>query len=122
MGFRFEDLDIWKLAVQYASKIYKLTDQFPQHENFGLRQQTRRAAVSVSLNIAEGAGRGSDKDFSRFLNIAVGSVFEVVSGFAIALERKYISNLKYEEIRKDSEVLCRKIGAFRNCLTKETVS
>ncbi len=122
MSFRFEDLEIWKLAIQYASKIYELTDQFPRHEDFGLRLQIRRTAVSVSLNIAEGSGRSSDKDFSRFLNIAISSIFEAVSGFAIALERKYVSNPEYEEIHKDSEVLCRKIGAFRNCLTKETVS
>ena len=56
MAFRFESLEIWRLAIKYTSKIYDITDSFPQKENFGLTQQIRRAAVSVSLNIAEGSG------------------------------------------------------------------
>ncbi len=116
MAFRFESLEIWRLAVKYASKVYDVTDSFPQKEVFGLTQQIKRAAVSVSLNIAEGSGRDSNKDFKRFLGMAVSSIFEVVSGFAIALDREYVTKRNDQEIYNDSEVLAKKINSFRSTL------
>jgi len=117
VAFRFESLEIWRLAIKYTSKVYNITDSFPQKENFGLTQQIRRAAVSVSLNIAEGSGRDSDKDFKRFLGIANSSVFEVVSGFAIALDRGYVTESSNRGIYNNSEVLAKKINSFKSALS-----
>ena len=73
----FKELDIWKLAVEVAKTTYKLTDQLPQEEKYGLVSQMRRAAVSLSANIAEGFRRGGQKEFRQFLHIALGSAGEL---------------------------------------------
>jgi four helix bundle protein len=77
--FNFEKLDVWQEAIQFADLIYELTRSFPHDERFGLTNQMRRAAVSISSNLAEGSSRGSRSDFSRFVEIATGSLFEIVS-------------------------------------------
>jgi four helix bundle protein len=74
MMFRFEKLDVWRLAVELVDKVYIFTKVFPADERFGLTNQMRRAAVSISSNIAEGSGRISDKDFARFVEISYGSL------------------------------------------------
>src|SRR5688500_20111576 len=77
--FNFEKLDVWHKAVDFAEVIYTDTRNFPADERFGLTNQMRRAAVSISSNIAEGSSRSSRVDYARFIEIATGSVFEVVS-------------------------------------------
>lgn len=78
------DLDLWKRAVELATATYQLTLAFPASERFGLTQQLRRAAVSVASNIAEGAARGTSRDFIRFLHIARGSLAEWETQIEIA--------------------------------------
>ena len=68
---RFKDLEIWRLSRIFCSLIYKATEDFPEKEKFGITNQMRRASVSIPSNIAEGASRKSNKDFSRFLEIAI---------------------------------------------------
>lgn len=77
--FNFEKLDVWQKAIDFADLVYSSTRNFPADERFGLTHQMRRAAVSLSSNIAEGCSRISKTDFARFLEIATGSAFEVVS-------------------------------------------
>ena len=77
--FNFEKLDVWQEAIQFADLVHELTGNFLDEERFGLTNQMRRAAVSVSSNIAEGSSRVSRIDFARFVEIATGSLFEVVS-------------------------------------------
>src|ERR1041385_3826303 len=77
--FNFEKLDVWQKAIDFADLVYNYTRAFPADERFGLTNQMRRAAVSISSNIAEGTSRMSQADFARFVEIATGSVFEVVS-------------------------------------------
>ena len=72
--FRFEKLDVWQKAVNFANDVYEVTRTFPSEERFGLTSQIRRASVSISSNIAEGSGRSSNKDFARFVEIAYSSV------------------------------------------------
>jgi len=72
MAFRFENLDIWHMARAYASQIYGVTAKFPPHEDYGLRSQMNRAVNSISLNIAEGAAKSSNKAFDYHLEISVG--------------------------------------------------
>ena len=77
--FNFEKLDVWQKTIDFADLVYKHTRAFPAEERFGLTNQMRRAAVSISSNIAEGTSRLSQTDFARFIEIATGSVFEVIS-------------------------------------------
>ena len=77
--FRFQKLQAWQKAVDWAQRIYAVTASFPNDERFGLTAQLRRSAVSVPSNIAEGSGRGSDRDFARFLEISYGSLMEALS-------------------------------------------
>ena len=90
MPFKFEELKVWQESVRFASEIYTLTKKFPRREEFGIISQLNRAAVSISLNIAEGEGRNSDADLSRFIQIAIGSLNEAVTILYISLEQKYI--------------------------------
>ena len=101
--FKFEELEIWKQAVKFASAIYGLTRGFPAEERFGLTQQLRNAAISISLNIAEGSGRYHNKDFLRFLQIVIGSLYEVVSGLFIAKNEEYISDRDFKNAYSEAE-------------------
>lgn len=88
---KFENLDTWIQAKELAIYIYNLTDKFPKSEIFSLTNQTNRAVVSISANIAEGCSRSSKKDFSHFLEIALGSAFELKTLTEIAYRRDYFS-------------------------------
>ena len=77
--FNFEKLEIWKKAIEFADFVYSVTRAFPDDDRFGLTNRMRRAAVSISSNIAEGSSRHSQQDYARFIEIAAGSVFEIVS-------------------------------------------
>lgn len=109
-----KDLDVWKLSIELVTKVYKITQEFPEEEKYGLTSQIRRAAVSVPSNIAEGAARGSDKDFVRFLYFSLGSIMELETQFIIAKNLKYINNNTFEEV--DSEI--ERIGKMLNGLIK----
>ncbi len=116
MGFRFERLEIWKLAIDFANHVYDVTEKFPKDEVFGLRSGIRNAANSVPMNVSEGSGRGSKRDFSRFIDIAMGSVHEVVTGMAIALKRCYVTAEEYRAIYEEAEILAKKLTRFQDAL------
>ena len=116
MPFRFEGLEIWQLARSYIEEIYGITARFPQIELYGLASQLNRAANSVALNIAEGSGRDTRREFDRFLGIAIGSVFEVVSGLFLALDRRYINEATHDLLYEEGDKLGRKINSFRKTL------
>ena len=116
MAFRFEGLEIWQLAVTFAGKIYDLTDKLPKDEMFGLSSQLKRAATSISMNIAEGSGRSSAKDFGHYLQIATGSIFEIITALVIARNRNFLTSEQYSGIYADAEILTKKITAFKNNL------
>ena len=116
MAFKFEGLKIWKEAVKFASETYSLTRKFPRSEQFGLISQLNRAAVSISLNVAEGCGRNSDAELSRFSQIAIGSVNEVVTVLYIGLEQKYISKEEFDIFYSRCEGLSKMLHSFRNYL------
>ena len=94
----FKELIVWQKSRSLVKDVYKLTQKFPTDEKFGLTQQIRRAAVSIPSNIAEGSGRGTNKDFSRFIHIANGSAFEVETQLYLALDLEYISQSEFDEI------------------------
>ncbi|HEX5490197.1 MAG TPA: four helix bundle protein [Candidatus Udaeobacter sp.] len=114
--FNFEKLDVWQEAIQFADLVYTLTGNFPAEERFGLTNQMRRAAVSISSNIAEGSSRLSRTDFARFVEIAPGSLFEVVSQASIALQRKMIGRNKYDEIYAEAEKQSKMLSGLRRSL------
>jgi four helix bundle protein len=116
MAFRFEGLEIFHVAVDFSVKVYELVKKFPSEERFDLTSQARCAANSIVLNIAEGSGRGTKKDFSHFLDMAIGSTFETVACFFIAERQSYISKQDLEIIKKDAESLGKRINAFKQTL------
>jgi four helix bundle protein len=116
--FNFEKLDVWQEAIQFADLVYGLTGDFPSEERFGLTNQMRRAAVSVSSNIAEGSSRVSRTDFARFVEIATGSLFEVVSQTTIAFRRKMIGQSKYDEIYAAAEKQSKMLSGLRRSLSE----
>jgi len=87
-----KDLDAWKRSMDLVEMVYKVTKTFPKEELYGLANQLRRAAVSVPSNIAEGAARGSKKEFIQFLHIALGSLSEVETQLIIANRLGYVND------------------------------
>ena len=115
-SFNFEKLDVWREAIQFANLIYQLTSKFPVQERFGLTNQMRRAAVSISSNLAEGSSRMSRVDFARFVEIATGSLFEVVSQTKISRDQQFLTQSDYECILTSAEKQCRMLSGLRRSL------
>jgi four helix bundle protein len=88
---RFEKLEIWQNARALNQSVYRTIRTFPAEEHFALTSQIRRASISISSNIAEGAGRNSDKDFAHFLEQAYGSCTELASQLFLAFDEGYVS-------------------------------
>jgi four helix bundle protein len=95
----FEDLIVWQLGIDLVKHIYLLTASGPLNKDFGLRDQIRRASVSIPTNIAEGFERFSRKEYLQFLNIAKGSAGELRSLLRVAIEIGYIEVAAYNELR-----------------------
>lgn len=98
MGEGFRDLIVWRKAYSFALAVYKTTMVFPSEEKFGLTSQIRRAAVSVSANIAEGYERQHRKEYIQFLTIAKGSLGEVETYLMFAKDLKYIDEKEYDKL------------------------
>lgn len=92
MRHNFKNLDVWKLARELCKEIYESTNSFPMEEKFSLTSQIRRCAVSIPSNIAEGTSRTSDKDFSRFLDMALGSCFELETQIILSVDLGFLEN------------------------------
>jgi four helix bundle protein len=116
--FRFEKFDVWHRAIDFADLVYEATETFPGDERFGLASQMRRAAVSVSSNIAEGTSRSSDRDFARFVEIAYGSLMEVVSQARIAARQSFMSDAARASLDAAAEELARMLSGLQSRLSK----
>ena len=101
----FREYKVWQDAVAYATLVYQVTTQLPWFEKKGLCDQLQRAVVSISSNIAEGAGRSSDADFAHFLDQSLGSANEVETQLLIAKNLNYISADDYESLMKHLTVI-----------------
>ncbi len=100
-----ENLGVWQKAVDLSVFIYKITENFPSREMYGLVSQIRRAAVSIPSNIAEGRRRGTDADFAHFLRLAHGSLAELETQLLISKKLSFVEVTEYEgAILKTSEV------------------
>lgn len=111
--FGFERLEVWQRAVDFAVSVYSLTRNFPREEQFGLAAQMRRAAVSVSSNIAEGCSRLSGKDQSRFYQIAYGSLSETATQLHIAARLGFVNEDQAGQIRQEITIMCRMLSGLR---------
>jgi four helix bundle protein len=111
--FNFEKLEVWHKAIAFADMVYDATGNFPLDERFGLTNQMRRAAVSISSNIAEGTSRSSSADFARFIEVATGSLFEVISQSTISRRRGFLSEEKYQNIYAAAEEQSRMLSGLR---------
>jgi len=105
----FKDLKAWQLALDVAVGVYGVTKKFPKEEQFGLTNQLRRAAVSVSSNIAEGFGRNNQKEKDQFYGIAYGSLLEVESQLILSVKLELIVKTKESTQLFDDIVECQKV-------------
>ena len=112
ISFKFEGLVVYQKAIDFANKIYLLTKRYPRDEMFGLTTQFRRAAVSISLNIAEGSAR-TKRDFRRFLDIARGSVYECVAILQISQKQNYINKSIFDELKESLTELSKMLSGLK---------
>ena len=116
--FPFEKLEVCQQAIDFADTVYGLTRAFPDDERFGLTSQMRRAAVSVASNIAEGSARYSRPDFAHFIEIATGSLFEVVTQATISRRRGFVSELDFRALYGAAETQGRMLSGLRRSLVE----
>lgn len=113
----YKDLLVWKKSMDLVTKIYDVTCNFPDNEQYGLVNQMRRSAVSIPSNIAEGFLRGSRKDYARFIRIAFGSSGELETQIEISRRLKYISWEDAKEISNQLKEIMRMLNGLRGKLT-----
>ena len=116
--FNFEKLETWQKAIQFADLVYRLTRGFPDEERFGLTSQMRRAAISISSNIAEGAARHSHVEYAQFVEIAAGSVFEVVSQSFIGRNQGFLNEPDFKAIYAAADEQSRMLTGLREYLLR----
>ncbi|MEK7397216.1 MAG: four helix bundle protein [Candidatus Poribacteria bacterium] len=119
MEFSFEKLEVWKDAMGLAEMIYKMTKNIPEEEKYGIVSQIQRAAVSVSVNIAEGRGRHHVKEQIQFFYTSRGSLYEVITLLKLCLSLEFIDQNKYEKVIAKCESILSKLSGLINSL-KET--
>ena len=110
----FRKLLIWQKAMNLVTATYQQTKQFPKEEIFGLSSQIRRSAISVPRNIAEGSGRDSNKEYLRFLNVSISSLFEFQTQLEIAKNIDYLKEVEFINLYEDSRELERMLVSFIN--------
>ncbi len=114
--FRFEKLDVWQDARRLNVEIYRLVRRLPPDENYGLSSQARRACVSIAANIAEGAGRNSDRDFAHFLEQAYASAMELASHLFLMGDLGYVEDKLVEPCLQQIDRLAIRIAALNRSL------
>lgn len=111
-------MEIWNDASKYAKQVYVLCEKLPKSEQFGLVSQLKRAALSISSNIAEGSGSTTINDFSRYLDISIKSATETVSQLLFAVEMDYIKENQIESLYNEAEILIKRIQSFKKSLRR----
>lgn len=114
-----KELKIWNKAIDLSVEVYKATSGFPSDERFGLTSQSRRAAVSIPSNIAEGAGRNSPKEFNNFLGIANGSSYELQTQLVISNKLGILEDNLLNNLLEQIDVLQKMNYAFQQMLRKK---
>ena len=114
----FREYPVWQQAVDYATKIYQITAEMPYFEKKGLCDQLQRAVVSISSNIAEGSARPSDSDFTHFLDMALGSSYEVETQLLISKNIGYINLNIYEQLHDEIISIEKQLAGFISAVRK----
>ena len=115
---KFRKLEVWGKSMDFVEIIYKITEKLPIKETYGLTSQLRRAAISIALNIAEGSGAGSDKEFNRFLTMSLKSSYEVMCGIEVSKRLTYCNNTEAERMLG----LCEELSAMITGLKKKLMT
>ncbi|NTU43477.1 MAG: four helix bundle protein [Nitrospirales bacterium] len=115
----FRNLKIYQRATDFTVEIYKTSKSFPQDELFGLTSQIRRAALSISLNIAEGSGNKSEKEFQRFLQMALRSVYEVMTALEIAYRLNYSTKEEFDRLSAEADEIAAMVVGLSKSLTSD---
>lgn len=109
---KFKNLRIWIESLKFVKQVFKIAELLPDNEKYGLRSQITRAAVSIPSNIAEGSGRNSDKEFKRFVEIAIGSSFELETQLLIIQELELVNYDILEKALIDLNSIQKQINSF----------
>jgi len=121
---QFEDLDCWKEARILVKDVYSCTSMNSFSKDYALKDQIRRAAISIMLNISEGFSRRSNKEFLQYLFISLGSISELQAALYIAIDQKYITDEQFDQLYQRAETCAKMISKFatylRENITKQT--
>lgn len=118
-AYPFEKLDAWKLSKKLVIRVYKITEGFPQKEQFGLVSQMRRAAVSIVSNLAEGSGRNTSKDQAYFYGMSYSSLMELLNQLLVSVDLEWIKENELISLREEIEIISFKINALRKSILKQ---
>ena len=113
---RFKELLVWQKAIDLAVEVYQITENLPKEERYGLISQINRSVISIPSNIAEGAGRNTNKDFNNFLGIAQGSSFELETQLIISNRLNFISKDDFQKIEIQLEHIQNMIAKLKKSL------
>ena len=116
--YSFEKMEVWQLSRTFVTSIYKLVSSFPQEERYSLCDQIKRAAISVSSNIAEGCSRSSLKEQKHFIEIAYGSLMEVYCQLILAVDLNYISAAQLSDVKITIDRISKMLGSLRYSITQ----
>ena len=114
----YRDLIVWQKSIQMVTEVYSITKSFPKEELYGLVSQIRRSSVSIPSNIAEGYGRRSTNEYLRFLQISIGSLYELQTQLEISLSLDYISKQIFEKVYEQTREIERMLSSLINKVDK----
>ena len=115
----FRNYKIWTESISFTTQIYKIVNNFPSFERYGLGDQLRRASVSIPSNIAEGAARDSEREFIHYLNISLGSAFEVETQLQIAYNLEYISQKTFDMLLAQLHLIEKQINELISVIKRQ---
>lgn len=114
----FKDLIVWRKSRELVKFLYELTVKFPQEEKYGLVSQIRRSAISIPSNIAEGCGKSSSKEFTRFLEIANSSCYEIETQIIISTDLRFITDDDFISVNEKIQEIQKMLFALRKSVNK----
>jgi four helix bundle protein len=115
----FRNYDVWIAGVDFSAHVYELTEKFPRKELYALCDQLQRASVSIPSNIAEGCSRRSQNEFAHYLEISLGSSYEVETQMEIALKLKYVTQEQYQSIIEEVQSIEKRLTSLINTVRPE---
>ncbi|MBU2102380.1 MAG: four helix bundle protein [Candidatus Omnitrophota bacterium] len=117
--FSFERLDVWQKTRVFSKEIHKVTSLFPKEEQFGLSQHIRKSTISIVSNIAEATSRFGDTEFKRFIEIAIGSLYETISQLYVAFDNDYIAKEVFDKFYSEAEIIAKMLSKLSKARNKK---